>query len=230
MSERSGLNVALEFPWEWRSPFCLGSRALQMDLVSEPAASARRLGSFRSGAPWEARGDVPADLRFPHYVFLFLKRKEGLTDDEYRNLRANLLSDYCRVTKLKFPEATDIIGIASEAGLPPQRSEDLMYLDASHWSPADEAKAKEIQGRFGLLRNVKSERTREYEYPVDHNSRPRKRAPSRNSPCPCGSGQRFKRCHGKGLFDKKRGDSSQEYSGPRKPSSDLLNQTESCKD
>jgi len=62
--------------------------------------------SIHSGAPWEARVNVSTDPGFPHYVFLFLKRKEGLTDEEYRKLRANLLSDYCRVTKLKFPEAT----------------------------------------------------------------------------------------------------------------------------
>ncbi len=63
------------------------------------------------------------------------------------------MSNYCRVTKLRFPEAVHIIGIASEAGFPPQRSEDLIYLDASRWSPADEAKAKEGQNRF--LDNVR---------------------------------------------------------------------------
>jgi hypothetical protein len=122
----------------------------------------------------------PLNPGFPYYVFLFLKRKPGLTDEEYRGVRKNLLSDYCHVTKLTHPQATDIIGIASEAGLPPRRSEDLMYLDASQWSPAEEAKAKEIQNQFGLLRKVNTGRTREYEYPVDHMGKPRKSTPSRN--------------------------------------------------
>ncbi len=65
----------------------------------------------------EARVMPPSeDDGSPHYVFLFLGRKAGFTDDEYRTIRKNLLSNYCRVTKLKFPKATHIIGIASEAG------------------------------------------------------------------------------------------------------------------
>lgn len=153
---------------------------------------------------WSARVMQPTNGGFPHYVFLFLKRKPGLTDEQYRNIRMNLLSDYCHVAKLKYPEAIDIIGVASEAGLPPRRSEDLMYLDASHWSPAHEAKAKGIQNRLGLLQKVRAGGTREYEYPVDHKGKRRKTAPSRNSPCPCGSGERYKRCHGKKLVEKRR--------------------------
>jgi hypothetical protein len=151
----------------------------------------------------EARVGQPTDAGFPHYVFVFLRRRVGLTDEEYRNVRMHLLSNYCSVTKLMYPEATHIIGIASEAGLPPRRSEDLIYLDASRWSAKDEAKAKEIQNKFGLLRKVTPVARREYEYPVDHKGRQRMRSPSRNSPCPCGSRKRFKNCHGEGLFSKK---------------------------
>lgn len=115
----------------------------------------------------------------------------------------NLLQDYCLVTKLKFPSATYIIGIASEAGLPPQRSEDFAYMDASRWSAKDEARAKEIQQKFGLLQKVTPGGTREYEYPVDHKGRLRRMSPGRNSPCPCGSRKGFKNCHGKELFNKK---------------------------
>lgn len=157
-----------------------------------------------NAAVWSARVMQPSGPGFPHYVFLFLKRKPGLTDEEYRNIRMHVLSDYCYVTKLKYPQATDIVGIASEAGLPSRRSEDFMYLDASHWSPKDEAKAKEIQDRLGLLRNVTPRARREYEYPVDHRGISRRGTPSRNSPCPCGSGKRFKRCHGEELFARKR--------------------------
>jgi hypothetical protein len=161
--------------------------------------------SIDSTEPWEARVMETPDAGFPHYVFLFVRRKPGETDEEYRNIRANLLLNYCRVAKLRFPRATDVVGIASEAGLPPQRSEDLVCVDVSRWSPKDVAEAKEIQKEFGLLRKVSIVGTREYEYPV--NSRGRRRVPSRsrNSPCPCGSGKRYKRCHGKDLVGKKRG-------------------------
>ena len=92
----------------------------------------------------------------------------------------NLLQSYCQVTKLKFPEATEIIGIASEAGLPSLRSEDLIYLNTSGWSAADDTRAQEIQNQLGLLRVVKPAGTRVYEYPVDHKGRARRMRPSRN--------------------------------------------------
>src|SRR5260370_42148835 len=120
-----------------------------------------------------------------------------------KNVRLILFDTYCFVKSNNFPAATDIIGIASEAGLTPERSEDFIYMDASRWSAKDQAKAKEIQDRFGLLRKVTSDASREYEYPVDHKGRPRRKSPSRNSPCPCGSRKRFKNCHGEGLFSKR---------------------------
>lgn len=132
-------------------------------------------------------------------------RKARATREKYRTVRMNLLANYCAVTKFKFPEAVHIVGIASEAGLPPQRSEDLIYLDASNWGPGDQTKAQKIQEELGILRTVTPGERRIYEYPVDRDGNPRKsntsrKSPSRNSPCPCGSRKRFKRCHGKGLF------------------------------
>jgi SEC-C motif len=164
--------------------------------------------SIHSKRVLEARVMPPSGPGDPHYVFLFLRRKEGITDDQYRTVRMNLLADYCAVTKLRFPQAVHIIGIASEAGLPPQRSEDLIYLDASKWGPKDEARAEGIQKEMGILRKVTRGGIRTYEYPVDRDGKPRKPAPprnlpSRNSPCPCGSRKRFKRCHGKGVIFKK---------------------------
>ena len=152
---------------------------------------------------WSARVMGPSREGDPYYVFLFLKHRADLSDEEYRKLRTQLLSDYCHVAKLKYPDARDIIGIATEAGLGDRRSEDLMYLNTSDWSAEAEAHAKEIQQQLGLLKEVKAIAGREYEYPVDHKGRPRTMTPSRNSPCACGSHKRFKNCHGKELFNKK---------------------------
>jgi len=158
----------------------------------------------------EARVLQPSDPRSPTYVFLFLKRKSGLTYEEYRNVRMNLLANYCHVAKLAYPKATNIVGIASEAGLPPQRSEDFFYLNTSRWTAKDEAEAKEIQNRFNLLKKVRPAASREYEYPVDHRGKPRRATPSRNSPCPCGSGERYKRCHGRKPLSKGSGRKSRQ--------------------
>jgi SEC-C motif len=157
----------------------------------------------------DARVMTPSSRGDPYYVFLFLKRKEGITDEQYRTVRMNLLAEYCAVTKLKFPKAVHIVGIASEAGLPPQRSEDLIYLDASNWGPQDEARAQKTQEELGILQKVNPGERRIYEFPVDRDGNPRKptsarKKPSRNSPCPCGSQKRYKRCHGKELFAKRR--------------------------
>jgi len=152
--------------------------------------------SKHSKGPLVARVLPPSNGDSPHYVFVFLKRPAGLTDERYRRVRMNVLADYCRVTKLRFPEATDIIGFASEAGSVPQRSEDLIYVDTRKWSAKDEAKAREIQKKLGFLTKVKVSARRVHEYPVNHQGVPRKTTLSRNSPCPCGSRKRFKNCHG----------------------------------
>src|SRR5205807_9907368 len=55
--------------------------------------------SVHSRKNLEARVLMPAGPGFPYYVLLFLRRKEGLTDEQYRNARMNLLQSYCQVTK-----------------------------------------------------------------------------------------------------------------------------------
>jgi uncharacterized protein YecA (UPF0149 family) len=104
------------------------------------------------------------------------------------------------VSKLKWSDATKIVGIASESGDTDDRSEDLIYLDASHWNAEAEARAKEIQQRLRLLQKTKLDMKRVHEYPVDHTGKVRNTILSRNSVCRCGSGKRFKRCCGKGVF------------------------------
>ena len=120
-----------------------------------------------------------------------------MTDEQYRAIRRQRLIDYCCVAKVKFPEALDIVGIATEGGHVDRRSEDLFYLDARNWSAKDQANAEGIQARFGMLRKTIPHFEREYEYPVNHRGERRKHKLSRNSPCWCNSGKRFKRCHGK---------------------------------
>jgi len=178
-------------------------------LAREPRTRRRMLAaSFmevleksRTAKLWDARVMPPLDTRFPYYVFLFFRREPGPTDEEYRNRRAHLLTAYCEVTKLMHPRAIDIIGIATEAGLLAERSEDFLYLNARDWTAADDQQAKETQDALGILKSVTTESGREYEYPVDQEGELRRTTGlSRNSPCWCGSGLRYKRCHGRGKF------------------------------
>jgi hypothetical protein len=158
--------------------------------------------SMTSRSMWEARVLAPASIDEPCYVFVCVKRPATESDDDYRNKRMQLLSDYCHVAKIKWPSAKHIVGIATESGQEKRRSEDLMYLDVSEWNSESQAQAVEIQERMGILKETKSCKSREYEYPVDHMGILRKGLPSRNFQCECGSGKRFRNCHGKAYFPK----------------------------
>ena len=63
-----------------------------------------------------------------------------------------------------------------------------------------EAEAREIQEKFRLLQNLTAHKAREREYPLTPIPRARKKRLSRNSPCPCNSGKRYKRCCGKNIL------------------------------
>jgi hypothetical protein len=64
------------------------------------------------------------------------------------------------------------------------------------------ARASKLE--LGILTNVKRFAGREQEYPID-SQKAKRMAISRNSPCTCGSGKRYKRCHGPGMYRKKKG-------------------------
>jgi hypothetical protein len=160
--------------------------------------------STKSLSQWDARVIASLSADNPYYVFIFLKRKPTESDKDYRDKRLNLLLDYCYVTKLKWPNAQYVVGIAMEDGSENRRSQDMILTDMTKWNQELEAHAIEIQKRLGLLEQVKMSKGREHEYPVDHSGVTREGLPSRNSLCKCGSGKRFGNCHGKAFNQKSR--------------------------
>ena len=136
----------------------------------------------------------------PYYVFLMFPLQEKLSHDENRALRGWFITNAIKVTKLRFPDALDIVGIATESGLDNGgRSEDSVYFDAREWTDEDEAEAKAIQEKEQILVKPQMFHSRVDEYPaVDVSGRLRAPIPKnpRNKPCPCGSGEKYKRCHG----------------------------------
>ncbi|MCB9421429.1 MAG: SEC-C domain-containing protein [Ardenticatenaceae bacterium] len=143
---------------------------------------------------------TPSKEGDPFYVFLLLPHLEGIAYEEYREGRGRFLEACCMVTKLKFPHANDIVGIATETGLNEHRSEDAIYLDASIWGPAQQAEAQSLQNDLGLLTETKMFHDTIYEYPdLSHrksNQRRNTKKIPRNSLCPCGSGKKYKKCCG----------------------------------
>jgi hypothetical protein len=130
----------------------------------------------------------------PSYVFLALDRPEDKTQEEYRIARQNLLTAYCRTVKVVFPEAVHIVGIATEPlRYVDDRSEDLVYLNASVWSDEDQKEAKEVQNKLNLLKKSRRVEFKESEYPREQIANMQK-GRNRNKPCICGSGKKYKKC------------------------------------
>jgi hypothetical protein len=112
-----------------------------------------------------------------------------------------MLQALCLITRLKFPEAEDIVAVATETEPAPRRSEDLAYFDARIWTEEHEAEARRIQAETGLLAKATVVRRITKEYPdPEPVAAPSVLSPGpnpRNKLCPCGSGLKYKKCHGR---------------------------------
>jgi SEC-C motif-containing protein len=141
----------------------------------------------------------------PYFLFLLLPRYPSVEEKDYRRVRGGLLREYCMVVKLHYPDAQHIIGIATEPlDGNDYRSEDFVHLDATEWNEELDRQARASKRDLGIFVDIKAFAGREQEYPVDE-QKTRRVCVSRNSPCFCGSGKRYKRCHGEGMFSKKKG-------------------------
>ncbi len=64
----------------------------------------------------------------PYYVFLVLPETPEIPYEKYRDMRREMLYFHCLLTKLTFPTAKDIIGIATISGRRDEGSEDIMRI------------------------------------------------------------------------------------------------------
>ncbi len=109
---------------------------------------------------------LPSSPNRPHYVFLALPQPKDMSYEEYREARGAFLEACVLVAKLKFPEAVDIVGIASEPIRPKnESSEDLIYLDAREWSIEMNEEAKRLQKDLSIFKTVNMYHSHENEYP-----------------------------------------------------------------
>jgi len=135
----------------------------------------------------------PVDKGDPYYVFLLLPIPLGIADERYRLVRRNFLEWCCAVARLEYPDARDIVGIATESGLHNKgRSEDAIYFDGSHWTEEMATAAKVHQEKLRILKSARRFEEQMEEYPAVH-AQPTEKNP-RNRPCPCGSGKKYKHC------------------------------------
>lgn len=151
---------------------------------------------------------TPSNSGDPYYAFLAFPGWEGtwtgvVTEGylHYRRIRGHVLHSLMLTVKLEFPDAEHIVGIATESGLEAYpRSEDCGYIDASDWCDHLQRQAVARQAELSLLKTVNIGRKIIHEYPsvtlAGELLFPPGKNP-RNKPCPCGSGLKFKRCHGR---------------------------------
>jgi hypothetical protein len=107
----------------------------------------------------------PSSSGDPYYAFVLVPYSHEHSYDENRAFRRSYLEAVCLVMKLKFPEANDIIGIATNSGRGEEGSEDAIYLDARVWTPEMQAQAERDQADFGILVAPEMARGTEAEYP-----------------------------------------------------------------
>ena len=145
---------------------------------------------------------LPSNPGDPYYVFLVLPHPEYASYEDYRAVRYELLECLCRVVKFKFPNAEDILGIATETGNAENRSEDAVYLDARDWTEELQAEAQSLHEELRLLSDTKMFKDTIKEFPDLPPKQGRvMKMPSiqpkgreRNNLCPCGSGKKYKKC------------------------------------
>lgn len=184
-------------------------------MAREPRTRRRILARDLNGLVEKTKADTrgiyiigPSIVGDPYYAFLAFPAWTGdwtgaMTAEyrQYRRVRRYVLHSLMLTVKLKYPDSQHIVGIATESGLDAYpRTEDFGYVDGGDWCDHLQQEAVVRQLELGLMKKVRTWQRTVQEFPaVTLEGRllfPPGKNP-RNTPCPCGSGLKFKRCHGR---------------------------------
>lgn len=176
-------------------------------LAGEPRLRRRMLGrkqyDMRSENPANRESiyiDYPSNPVDPYYIFMLLPHFDFVSDEEYREIRSGQLKLHCWIAKSMYPNALDIVGIATETASREISSECFIHFDARDWTEDDQINAQNFRKEFNILldSDKKTYKFIEKDYPDypqygrKQNTKPHK-IPV-NAPCPCGSGKKYKHC------------------------------------
>lgn len=125
-----------------------------------------------AGLSENVRVMLPNSVGDPYYVYVTYEHRPDMSDDRYREERRYLLYACCLAAKVRFPDATDIVGIATDPGkASSSRSEDLLYYDMREWNEEEQKFAEGLVTKHGILRSVRETHNKVYEFPeVDASS------------------------------------------------------------
>jgi hypothetical protein len=137
------------------------------------------------------------------YVFLqlWIPREIRGVDEMYRAKQQEILRIACGAAKNRHPNLQTVVGIA----VPPPKlerelGEDLMWMDCSQWSEDLRAEYEELNSDWNFFATGQPHMQTITEFvtpaaaPAQIVSR---RKIGRNERCPCGSGKKYKKCHGR---------------------------------
>jgi hypothetical protein len=138
------------------------------------------------------------------YVFLQLWIPPYMRGDDetYRAKRQEILRIACGVAKNHNPNLKIVVGIA----IPPPKfereiGEDFVWLDCDEWANEMRAEYDSLNSDWNFFETGVRHEKRISEFmhpqrPAPHPTGSGKKKMGRNEPCHCGSGKKFKKCHG----------------------------------
>lgn len=152
------------------------------DSGPDPSATVQKLCFWRSDEAGKA------------YIFIQMRQPAFLVYEQYRQARASFLIGACGIAKNKFPDLTTIVGIAMEPPKFVKRvSEDFVLLDCSEWAESQRAEHEDLNEHLRLFSAPRPQKRSFSDFPAMSGQ---KGKPGPNQRCPCGSGKKYKRCHG----------------------------------
>jgi hypothetical protein len=132
------------------------------------------------------------------YVFFQLRAPDAIRGQpDYLDKRRTLLGIACGAARNKFPHLKKVIGIGMDAPkfAGDTNSEDFILMPCEEWSVEVRDHYQELNRNWWFF---DTEQMQQYEQTVTQFVPPPKVGSKvgRNAPCPCGSGKKYKRCHG----------------------------------
>ncbi len=137
------------------------------------------------------------------YVLLQLRTPDAFrAEPDYREKRQTLLEIACGAAKNKFPYLVKIIGIGIDA---PKFSggtvaEDFILMPCETWTDEMKIHYEDLNKEWNFFGTPKmrkfNDRVTQFVPPQRTGTQATSGKVGRNDPCPCGSGKKYKKCHG----------------------------------
>ncbi len=109
----------------------------------------------------------PMRMGDPYWVLLLVPFANEIPYRTYRDGRREFLAACCKVTKLIWPNALDIVGLCTESGRGTVGSEDAIFLDGRFWTREHDEEARRLRKDLQILTTPRMLRLTESEFPPD---------------------------------------------------------------